>query len=73
MKVQLDLSSEEKGPGNPWTKDAIKCRLQRIKEELGMERHCVFGIRHSYATEGPQEQRRPAVTEYLYGPTLMSR
>ncbi len=38
--------------GRPWTKDAIKCRLNRIKEKLGMPVLCAYGIRHSFVTEG---------------------
>ena len=35
--------------GNPWTKNAIKCRLQRISEKCGF-RVIAYGARHSYAT-----------------------
>ena len=38
--------------GNPWTKDAIKCRFSRIKESAGLPGLCAYGIRHSFATEG---------------------
>ncbi|QDS91624.1 site-specific tyrosine recombinase XerC [Roseimaritima multifibrata] len=34
---------------NPWTKDAIKCRLRRISEKVGL-RVIAYGARHSYAT-----------------------
>ena len=73
MKVQLDLAGKEKGPifrnrrGNPWTKDAIKCRLQRLKAKLGMERLCAYGIRHSYATEGLKNNVDPLSLSILMG------
>ena len=38
--------------GNPWTKDAVKCRLNRIKKKVGLPVLCAYGIRHSFATEG---------------------
>ena len=38
--------------GNAWTKDAIKCRLNRIRDKLGLPVLCAYGIRHSFATEG---------------------
>lgn len=37
--------------GRPWTKDAIKCRFTRLKEKVGINGLCAYGIRHSYATE----------------------
>ncbi|MEM6692877.1 MAG: site-specific integrase [Planctomycetota bacterium] len=36
--------------GNPWTKDAIKCRLSRIGEKVGF-RVIAYGARHSFATD----------------------
>lgn len=38
--------------GNAWTKDAMKCRLSRIRDKLGLPVVCAYGIRHSFATEG---------------------
>ncbi|MEZ6063746.1 MAG: site-specific integrase [Planctomycetaceae bacterium] len=38
--------------GRPWTKDAVKCRLNRLKKKVGMPVLCAYGIRHSFATEG---------------------
>ena len=38
--------------GNPWTKDAIKCRFGRLKEKVNIVGLCAYGIRHSFATEG---------------------
>ncbi|KAA5540096.1 site-specific integrase [Roseiconus nitratireducens] len=35
--------------GRPWTKDAIKCRLNRISQKVGF-RVIAYGARHSYAT-----------------------
>jgi len=38
--------------GNPWTKDAVKCRFARIKKKVDIDGLCAYGIRHSFATEG---------------------
>jgi len=38
--------------GTPWTKDAIKCRMTRLKEKVHIPGMCAYAIRHSYATEG---------------------
>lgn len=38
--------------GNPWTKDAVKCRFARLKEKVQITGLCAYGIRHSFATEG---------------------
>jgi site-specific recombinase XerD len=35
--------------GNPWTRDAIKCRLTRISDKVGF-RVIAYGARHSWAT-----------------------
>ncbi|QDV61959.1 tyrosine-type recombinase/integrase [Crateriforma conspicua] len=35
--------------GNPWTKDSIKCRLDRISGKVGF-RCIAYGARHSWAT-----------------------
>ncbi|GAA4464079.1 tyrosine-type recombinase/integrase [Novipirellula rosea] len=35
--------------GNPWTKDAIKCRLNRMSKVIGF-RVIAYGARHSFAT-----------------------
>ena len=70
---QLAITQSKEGPifrnrrGNPWTKDAIKCRLQRIKTKLGMDRLCAYGIRHSYATEGLKNNVDPLSLSILMG------
>ncbi len=78
MKIvnsQLDLTNGEPGPifrnrlNNPWTTDAIKCRFQRIKKKLGMDRLCAYGIRHSYATEGLKNSVDPVSLSILMGHT----
>ncbi len=40
--------------GNPWTKDAIKCRLTTISRKVGFRviAYGTYGTRHSYATHG---------------------
>lgn len=38
--------------GKPWTKDAVKCLLTRIRDKMGLPVLCAYGIRHSFATEG---------------------
>jgi site-specific recombinase XerD len=35
--------------GRPWTKDAVNCRFERLKEKLGT-RYCLYLFRHSFAT-----------------------
>lgn len=40
--------------GRPWTKDAIKCRLNRISEKVGF-RVIAYGARHSWATQALSE------------------
>lgn len=56
--VRLRCERYAEGPlfrnarGNPWTKDAIKCRLSRIKANVKIPVLCAYGIRHSFATEG---------------------
>lgn len=37
--------------GNPWKKDAINSRFQRLKKKLNRPM-CAYAIRHSFATEG---------------------
>ncbi len=52
--VQRLMEQHPSGPlfrntrGDPWTKDAIKCRLNRISQKVGFR--CIAC--HSYATEG---------------------
>lgn len=53
--------------GNPWTKDAIKCRLNRIKKKVGLPVLCAYGIRHSYATEGLKNGVDPISLSTLMG------
>lgn len=35
--------------GEPWKKDAIKCRFARLKEKLNTPELCATTLRHSYA------------------------
>ena len=64
---------EDEGPlfrnsrGNPWTKDAIKCRLTRIRDKLGVDSVCAYGIRHSFATEGLKNGVDPLSLSMLMG------
>lgn len=73
LEAQLVKSGDKSGPifrnrrGNPWTKDSIKCRLQRIKKKLGMDRLCAYGIRHSYATESLKNSVDPLSLSILMG------
>lgn len=73
IELQLTLAADNLGPifrnrrGNPWTKDAIKCRLQLIRKKLGMDRLCAYGIRHSYATEGLKNNVDPLSLSILMG------
>lgn len=52
--------------GNPWTKDAIKCRLTRISQKVGF-RCIAYGVRHSYATEGLTNGIDSVVLGHLMG------
>lgn len=52
--------------GNPWTKDAIKCRLTRISKKVGF-RCIAYGVRHSYATEGLTNGVDSVVLGHLMG------
>ncbi len=74
--------TKEPGPvfrnrrGNPWTKDAINCRMVRVKKKLGMDRLCAYGIRHSFATEGLKNNVDPVSLSVLMGHsdvTMISR
>ena len=62
--------------GNPWTKDAIKCRLTRISEKVGF-RVIAYGARHSWATNALTEGGvDPISVAHLMGhkdPTMVSR
>ena len=53
--------------GNPWTKDSIKCRLNRLREKTGISVLCAYGIRHSYATEGLKNGVDPISLAALMG------
>jgi len=62
--------------GNPWTKDAIKCRLTRISEKVGF-RVIAYGARHSFATQALMEGNvDPISVAHLMGhkdPTMVAR
>lgn len=52
--------------GNPWTKDAIKCRLNRISTKVGF-RVIAYGARHAYATQGLMQGVDPVSLANLMG------
>lgn len=52
--------------GNPWTKDSINCRFQRLSKKLG-KRLCAYAIRHSYATEGLKSGMDSLILAQLMG------
>ena len=52
--------------GNPWTKDAIKCRLQRISDKVGF-RVIAYGARHAYATNALINGIDPISLSHLMG------
>ena len=52
--------------GNPWTKDSIKCRLNRVTKKVGF-RVIAYGIRHSYATNGLLRSIDPVSLSHLMG------
>lgn len=53
--------------GNPWTKDSIKCRLDRLRKRTELPVLCAYGIRHSYATEGLKNGVDPISLAALMG------
>jgi integrase len=73
IKTRIGKNGDNSGPvfqnrgGRPWTKDAIKCRFQRIKRLLGNDRMCAYGIRHSFATEGLKNSVDPVSLSILMG------
>lgn len=41
------------GEGNPWTPNAIRCRMRRLRERLDLPPGTVaYALRHTFATEG---------------------
>lgn len=41
------------GEGNPWTPNAIRCRMRRLRERLNLPEGTVaYALRHTFATEG---------------------
>ncbi len=61
--------------GNPWTKDAIKCRLNRISKKVGF-RVIAYGARHAYATDALINGVDPVSLSHLMGhvdTTMISR
>ncbi|APZ95845.1 tyrosine-type recombinase/integrase [Fuerstiella marisgermanici] len=71
-KEILDRNTREDGPlflntrGNPWTKDSIKCRLNRISKRVGFR--CVaYGARHSFATNALINEVDPISISHLMG------
>lgn len=52
--------------GNPWTKDAIKCRLNRISKKVGF-RVIAYGARHSFATNALINEVDPISVAHLMG------
>ncbi|MEL7266921.1 MAG: tyrosine-type recombinase/integrase, partial [Planctomycetota bacterium] len=72
------VAEHPKGPvfrnskGNPWTKDALVCRMKRIRikvsEELGYEVPAMaYGARHSYATNALQRGVDSTIVANLMG------
>ncbi|MCA8998763.1 MAG: site-specific integrase [Planctomycetaceae bacterium] len=52
--------------GQPWTKDSIKCRLNRVSKKLGFR--CVaYAIRHSFATNALMNNVDPISVAHLLG------
>lgn len=52
--------------GIPWTKDSIKCRLNRISKKVGF-RVVAYGIRHSYCTNALMKGVDPISLARLMG------
>lgn len=52
--------------GISWTKDSIKCRLNRVSKRLGF-RVVAYGIRHSFATNALIKGVDPISVSHLLG------
>lgn len=70
--VDCQIEQHPDGPifrnarGNPWTKDAIKCRMTRISKKVGY-RVIAYGTRHSFATNALINEVDPISVAHLMG------
>lgn len=53
--------------GNAWTKDAMQCRLSRLRVKLDMPELCAYTFRHSFATQGLINGVDPVTLGHLMG------
>ncbi|QDV75562.1 tyrosine-type recombinase/integrase [Botrimarina mediterranea] len=53
--------------GNAWTKDAMQCRLSRLRDKLAMPELCAYTFRHSFATQGLMNGVDPVTLGHLMG------
>lgn len=53
--------------GNAWTKDAMQCRLSRLRDKLAMPELCAYTFRHSFATQGLMNGVDPVTIGNLMG------
>lgn len=53
--------------GEPWTRNAIRCRFRKFKKKLGIPDLCGTVIRHVYTTEALQNGVNPVALAELLG------
>ena len=62
--------------GAPWTGNAVRCRMRRLREKLGLPPITAYSYRHTYATDGLEAGVRLATMAELLGhadSTMLSR
>ena len=65
--------------GNPWTSNAVRCRLQRLRQRLSDQLPndlCCYLFRHTFCTDALQNGVDPVTVAELMGhsdPTMVSR
>ncbi len=55
--------------GEPWEKNAIRCKFRRVKDKLGLPELCTYTLRHSFATRMLQAGVDSHVVAKLMGHT----
>lgn len=55
--------------GKPWTKNAVVCRMKRLRERTGLE-GTAYAYRHSYATRALEQGLGPADVAELLGTSI---
>jgi integrase len=55
--------------GRPWTKDAVVCRMKRLRERTGLD-GTAYAYRHSFATRALEQGLGPADVAELLGTSI---